>query len=160
MHDGFDITSSGDREIAMTRLFTAPRGLVFATHTEPELLKHWLSGPPGWTMPVCEVDLRVGGSYRFEWAGADGMRMGMGGVYREIAAPERIVQTQRFDQDWTGGEVVGTLELMEHEGKTRLLNTLLYASPEVRDALLKSGMARGVAASYDRLAELLASLRQ
>jgi len=152
------LTTRGDREIVMTRVFDAPRALVFEALTKPELVKQWLLGPPGWSMPVCEIDLRVGGAYRYVWRHADGNEMGMGGVYREIAAPERLVATERFDEAWYPGEAVGTLIFSERGGKTTITQTVLYQSQEARDAVLKSGMERGVAASYDRLAELLTSL--
>jgi uncharacterized protein YndB with AHSA1/START domain len=109
-------------------------------------------------MPVCEIDLRVGGKYRYVWRkDGDGTEMGMGGVYRDIRAPERIVNTERFDQAWYPGEGLGTLVLVEQGGRTTLTHTMLYESREARDAVIKSGMEQGVAASYDRLAELLAS---
>src|SRR5713226_1396613 len=152
------LTTRGDREIVMTRVFDAPRRLVFDALTKPELVKQWLLGPPGWSMPVCEIDLRVGGAYRYVWRrDSDGTKMGMGGVYREIAAPERLVATERFDEAWYPGEAVGTLVLSEQGGKTTITQTVLYQSREARDVVLKSGMEQGVAASYDRLAQLLAS---
>jgi uncharacterized protein YndB with AHSA1/START domain len=151
------VTTPSDREIAMTRVFNAPRRLVFDAWTKPELVKQWLLGPPGWTMPVCEIDLRVGGRYRFVWRGPDGAEMGMGGVHKEIVVPERIVNTQLFDQDWTGGETIGTLLLVEHDGKTTVTNSVLYSSKEARDNALKSGMADGVEMGYVRLDKLLAS---
>jgi uncharacterized protein YndB with AHSA1/START domain len=152
------VTTPTDREIVMTRVFDAPRNLVFDAHTKPELLKRWLHGPDGWLLTVCEIDLKVGGKYRYVWHHADGREMGMGGVYREIVSPERLVSTELFDEDWTGGEVLGTLTLMEHSGRTTLTQTLLYPSKEIRDNVLKSGMERGVAASYDRLDGMLASI--
>jgi uncharacterized protein YndB with AHSA1/START domain len=152
------LTTSGDREIVMTRVFDAPRSLVFDALTKPELLKRWFFGPPGWSLVVCEVDLKVGGAYRYVWRGPDGTEMGMGGVHREVVPPERIVCTQLFDEDWTGGEALGTLVLTEQDGKTTLTNTVRYASREARDAVLKTPMESGVAAGYDRLAELLASM--
>jgi uncharacterized protein YndB with AHSA1/START domain len=152
------LTTSGDREIVMTRDFAAPRRLVFDAFTKPELVKQWLLGPPGWSMPVCEIDLKVGGKYRYVWRqDSDGSEMGMGGVYREIVPQERIVCTEAFDQAWYAGEALGTLVFSEQGGKTTITQTVLYQSREARDAVLKSGMERGVAASYDRLAELLAS---
>jgi uncharacterized protein YndB with AHSA1/START domain len=153
------VTTPSDREIAMTRVFDAPRRLVFDAHTKPELVKRWLLGPPGWTMPVCEIDLRVGGSYRYVWHGQNGSEMGMRGIYREIVPAERIVCTESFDDPWYEGEAVGTTVFVERDGKTTLTTTVLYASKEVRDAVLKSPMEQGVAASYDRLADLLASGR-
>jgi uncharacterized protein YndB with AHSA1/START domain len=152
------ITTPSDLEIAMTRVFDAPRRLVFDAWTRPELVRRWLLGPPGWTMPVCEIDLQVGGRYRYVWRNAGGTEMGMGGVYREIVAPERIVATERFDQSWYPGEAVGTVVLVEREGRTTLTQTIRYESREARDAVLRSPMEEGVAASYDRLAELVASL--
>jgi len=150
------ITTPSEREIAMSRVFDAPRNLVFEAFTKPELIKRWLLGPDGWSMLVCEVDLKVGGKYRYVWRrDSDGTEMGMGGVYREIAAPERIVATEKFDQAWYPGEAVGTLQLEEQSGRTRLTQTVLYESREARDAVLKSGMESGVARSYDRLAEQL-----
>jgi len=151
------VTTPTDREIAMTRIFEAPRRLVFDALTKPELVKQWLLGPPGWTMPVCEIDLRVGGAYRYLWRrDSDGTEMGMGGVYREIVAPERVVATEKFDEAWYPGEALGTTVLVEQGRKTTLTQTILYQSREARDAVLKSGMEKGVAASYDKLAEMLA----
>ncbi|MBV9495229.1 MAG: SRPBCC family protein [Acidobacteria bacterium] len=152
----FVVTATGDREIVMTRSFAAPRELVFEAFTKPELLKRWLLGPPGWTMPVCEVDLRVGGRYRYVWE-KDGEEMGMGGVFREIVAPERIVNTEQFDNPWYEGEATGTVTFVEENGRTTVSQRLTYASKDVRDKILESGMERGVEASYDRLAQLLAS---
>jgi uncharacterized protein YndB with AHSA1/START domain len=154
-----EITTPTEREIAMTRVFDAPRHLVFDAWTKPELLKRWLLGPPGWSMVVCDIDLKVDGSYRYVWRHErDGKDMGMGGVYREIAPPERLVATERFDDPWYPGEAVGTMTFVEEGGRTTITQTLLYESREARDAVLKSGMERGVEASYDRLAEYLASV--
>jgi len=158
-HPGtLQITTPGDREIVMTRAFDAPRAMVFDAFTKPELLKRWLLGPPGWSMPVCEVDLRVGGAYRYVWRNdGDGTTMGMGGVYREVVVPTRLVSTERFDEAWYPGEAVGTLVFTEQGTKTMVSQTMVYQSREARDAIIKSGMAKGVTASYDRLAGLLAS---
>ena len=107
-------------------------------------------------MPVCEIDLRVGGKYRYVWRrDKDGTEMGMGGVYREIVAPERVVATEKFDQSWYPGEALGSFVLIEQAGKTTLTQTILYESREARDGVLKSGMEKGVVASYGRLAKLL-----
>ncbi len=151
------LTTRGDREIVMTRVFDAPRSLVFEAFTKPELVKQWLLGPEGWSMPVCEIDLRVGGKYRYVWRHVKGHEMGMGGVFREIVPPERIVSTEKFDEAWYPGEAVGTVVLTEEGGKTTLTQTVQYQSREAREAVLKSPMESGVAAGYDRLAELLAS---
>ncbi len=151
------VTTPTEREIAMTRVFDAPRSLVFDAWTKPELLKRWLGVRNGWSLAVCEVDLRVGGAYRFVWRGPDGAEMGMGGVYREIVPPERLVSTEKFDDPWYAGEALDTIVLVEQDGKTTATTTVLYESQEIRDAVLESGMARGVAESYDMLAELLES---
>jgi uncharacterized protein YndB with AHSA1/START domain len=149
------LTTPTDREIVMTRAFDAPRQLVFEAFTKPELLKRWLLGPPGWEMVVCEVALKVGDRYRYEWRNADGKQFGMGGVCREFSPPERMVSTECMDG--YPSESLVTTVLVEQNGVTTLTTTARYESREVRDAVLKSGMERGVAASYDRLAELLAS---
>jgi uncharacterized protein YndB with AHSA1/START domain len=152
-----NLSKSAEREIVMTRAFDAPRHLVFDALTKPELIKRWLLGPPGWSMPVCEVDLKVGGRYRYVWRyNGDGRNMGMGGVFREIVAPKRLVQTEKFDESWYPGEALATAVLVEQKGRTTLTTRVLYESREARDGVLKSGMERGVAASYDRLEELLA----
>jgi uncharacterized protein YndB with AHSA1/START domain len=150
------VTTPSDREIAMTREFNAPRRLVFDAWTKPELVKRWLLGPDGWSMPVCEIDLRVGGKYRYVWRrdGSD-EEMGMGGVYREIDAPGRLVATEKFDQPWYPGESLNTFTLTEQDGKTTLVVTMLVDSRETRDGILKSGMEQGVERSYERLEEML-----
>ena len=154
------VTTPSDREVLITRVFDAPRRLVFDAHTKPELVRRWLLGPPGWTMPVCEIDLRVGGKFRYVWRHPDKSEMAMSGVYREIVAPERLVSTEVFDKDWTGGETIGTIAFTEHGGKTTLKQTVLYASKEARDGALKTGMTQGMEAGYAKLDELLASAAQ
>jgi len=157
MANTMKLVTSGDRSIIITRTFDAPRQLVWDAYTKPELLKRWLSGMPGWTLAVCEMDLRVGGKYRWEWHGPAGEKMGMGGVHREVVAPERLVNTQLFDEDWTGGEAVGTLVLTEENGRTTLTNTVQYATPEARAGALKTPMEQGMAMTYDRLERVLAA---
>lgn len=155
------VTTPSDREIAMTRVFDAPRTLVYDAHTRPELVRQWLLGPPGWTMPVCDMDVRVGGTYRWVWRrDTDGSTMGMGGVYREVVAPERVVATEKFDDAWYPGEGLNTLVLVEHGGRTTLTQTMRYESREARDAVLKTGMQEGVTAGYARLDALLAAATQ
>ena len=151
------ITAPSDREIAMTRVFDAPRSMVFDAWTKPELLTLWLGVRGGWTFAICQVDLRVGGSYRFVWRGPGGVEMGMGGVYREIVRPGRLVATEKFDESWYEGEALDTTTFIEQDGKTTATTTVRYASREVRDGVLKSPMERGVAESYDKLDEVLAS---
>ena len=152
------IKTPSDREIAMTRVFDAPRRLVYDAYTKPELLKRWLGVHNGWTLAVCEIDLKVGGTYRYVWRHPDGMEMGMRGVYRELIPSERVVATEKFDQPWYEGEAVGTVTFDEQDGKTTLTMTILYASKDVRDAVLQSPMEQGVAAGFNKLAELLPTL--
>src|SRR5258708_32302913 len=147
-----------DREIVVTRVFDAPRNLVFDAFTRPELLKRWLFGPGGWSLAICEVDLRVGGAYRYVWHGPNGVEMGMGGVHREIVPPERIVATQLFDEDWTGGEAIGTLVLTERDGRTTLTNTIRYSSQAVRAAVLKNPLYKRISAADCKLEAKLPSL--
>lgn len=153
------ITTPTDREIVITRSFDAPRTLVWNAMTKPEYIRQWLFGPPGWEMTVCEDDQRVGGKFRWQWRGPNGEEMSMGGVNREIVAPERVVRTERFEFgcDAQMGEQVGTLVLTEKNGKTTLTLTILYPSKEARDGALASGMEHGMSAGYDRLEELLKS---
>ncbi len=151
------ITTPSDRELAMIRSFDAPRSLVFDAWTKPELLKQWLGVRGGWTFAVCEVDLRVGGKYRYVWRGPTGTEMGMGGVFREVVKPERIVATEKFDQSWYEGDAVDTTTFVEWGGRTTVTTTVLYASKAVRDAVLKSPMEKGVAEGYDKLDEVLKS---
>jgi uncharacterized protein YndB with AHSA1/START domain len=152
------VTMPTDREIVMTRVFDAPRHLVFEAYTRPELLKRWLGVHSGWSLAVCEIDLRVGGGYRYLWRGPNGAEMGMRGVYREVVPPERIVATEKFDQSWYPGEAVGTVTMVEQGGRTTLTLTVRYESREARDAVLKTPMEQGVAAGFDKLAELLPTL--
>ena len=149
------VTTPTDREIVMTRVFDAPRRLVFDAFTKPELLRRWF-GPRGWSLVVCEVDLKVGGTFRFVLRGPDGTDMGMRGVYREIVPPERSVHLESFD-DYPGESLVAAV-LVEQGDKTTLTVTVLYPSQEVRDIVIKSGMEHGAAESYDKLAELLVSV--
>jgi uncharacterized protein YndB with AHSA1/START domain len=153
-----EISTPSDTEIVITRGFAAPRQLVWDGHTKPELVKQWLTGPPGWSMPVCEIDLKVGGKYRYEWAHESGNKMGMGGVFRAVDAPALLSNTQKFDEDWTGGEVIGSLEFSEQDGGTLLRNHLVYSSKEARDGALGSGMTQGMEMGYASLDALLASL--
>jgi uncharacterized protein YndB with AHSA1/START domain len=148
------VTTPTDREIVLTRAFDAPRRLVFDALTKPELLKRWF-GARGWNLVVCEVDLRVGGGWRFVSRGPGGTEMGHGGVYRQILPPDRLVYTELFDDQSYPGESLVTHVLVEHDGRTTLTSTVLYASRKGRDTVLSYPMERGVAEAYDRLAELL-----
>ena len=149
-------TTPSDREIAMTRVFDAPRRLVWEAWTNPEHVPHWMLGPEGWTMPVCEIDLRPGGAWRFVWRREDGSEMAMTGVYQEIVAPERLVNTEAWGGDWP--ETLNTLILTEENGKTRMESRMLYPSKEARDAALQTGMKEGADQSFDRLEDYLRKL--
>jgi len=152
------LTTPSDREIEVTRVFDAPRKLVYDAWTKPELLKRWLYGPDGWSLAVCDIDLRVGGRYRYVWHHTNGNEMGMGGVYKDIVPPERIVTTQLFDQDWHGGEAVGTLVLTEKDGKTITVNTVLYPSKQGRDMALSTPMAEGMEMGHVRMDAMFAAM--
>lgn len=152
-----NVTTPTGTEIVLTRVFDAPRHLVFDALTRPELLKRWF-GARGWNLVVCEVDLRVGGTWRFVSRGPDGTDMGHGGVYREIVAPARLVYTESYDDQWYPGESLVSTDLDEQHGTTTLTSTLRYPSQEVRDVALSFPMARGVGEGYDRLAEVLTEL--
>jgi uncharacterized protein YndB with AHSA1/START domain len=159
-HSGLlEVKTVGDREIHMRREFQAPRALVFEAMTNPELLKRWLFGPPGWEMSLCEVDLRAGGKFRYEWRHSDGQFMAMGGLFVEVAPPERIVQIEKFDVAWYPGEMTATMELHEVEGRTVLTMRLVYDLPEGRAAALKTPMADGMSMGYDRLEAMLKEIR-
>lgn len=154
-----EITTPSARELRWSRVFAAPRARVFAAISTPALVRRWLLGPPGWEMPVCEIDLRPGGAYRYVWRREqDGKEMGMGGIYREIVVPERIVASERFDEAWYPGEALATMELRERDLETTLIQTLQYESEAARDAVLRTGFEAGVAESFERLASTIAEL--
>jgi uncharacterized protein YndB with AHSA1/START domain len=150
------VTTPTDTEIVLTRTFDAPRHVVFAALTRPELLKRWY-GARGWNLVECEVDLRAGGAWRFVSRGPDGAVMGQGGVYREVVPPERLVYTERFDNQSYPGESVITTRFLEQDGRTTLSSTVSYPSPEARDIVLRYPMVRGATEGFDRLAALLAA---
>jgi uncharacterized protein YndB with AHSA1/START domain len=153
------VETRGDREIVMTRVFDAPRELVFRALTTPELLKRWF-GPHGWTLAECEIDLRVGGAWRFFSKGPNGRTMGMRGVYRVIAPPERLEYTESFDEWPQQGSALITITLAERNGRTTLTGVSLAPSREVRDAVIATGMEHGAAETYDRLADMLHALEE
>lgn len=150
------ITTPGDREIVVTRCFEAPRDLVFLCYSKPELLRRWY-GLPDWTMTVCEIDFRVGGKWRFVTRSPAGFEMGSSGTYTEIEAPARIVNTEVYDQDWTGGEAIVTLTLSEKDGRTTVTTAVLYATPQARAGAAASPMATGMEIGFRSLDELLAA---
>jgi uncharacterized protein YndB with AHSA1/START domain len=156
----FTVTTPSDREIRMTRLFDAPRALVFEAMTKPEHIRHWWGNlGEGYSVPVCEVDLRPGGKWRFVNRTPIGQSAVFYGEYREIAPPERVVFTEFFEP-YPDAESVVTAVLTEEAGKTRLTATVAYPSREVRDMVKATGMERGAALSYDRLEEVARGLQR
>ncbi|MBC7927971.1 MAG: SRPBCC family protein [Bryobacteraceae bacterium] len=151
----FSVSTPSDCEVRVTRDFHAPRRMVFDAFTKPDLVRRWLLGPSGWTMPVCEIDLQIGGTYRYVWRKPGVPDMGMGGTFREIVSPERLVATESFDESWYSGDALDTSTFVEHGEITTVTITILYESREARDTASKSGMERGMAASYDRLEQHL-----
>jgi uncharacterized protein YndB with AHSA1/START domain len=142
-----------DREIRFTRVFDAPLALVYACYTEPEHLRNWMTGPEGWTMIVCDVARRPGDKWYYAWRNADGAEMGFGGVSKEITPLERLVATSSWGPEWP--ESLETVEFQEQEGRTIVTTTILYASKEVRNAALETGMKEGMDVSFSRLDEYL-----
>ena len=157
--DTFQVTTPSDQEIRMTRLFDAPRQLVFEVMTRPEHVKQWWGRlGEGYSVPVCEIDFRVGGKWRFVNQHPKGQAE-FYGEYREIAPPGRVVFTEIFAQFPDSVSVV-TAELSDEGGKTRFTATVRYPSLFVRDMVMASGMARGAGISYDRLEDLVAELQR
>lgn len=150
-------TMPTEREIVAQRVFDAPPRLVFDAWTSCEHVPHWMLGPDEWTMPVCEIDLRVGGRWRFVWRKGDGeTEMEMDGEYREVARPERLVSTERWGGDWP--EALNVMVLTEEDGRTTMTLTMRYESEEVRDRAMGTGMTDGMDRSFERLDELFAGL--
>jgi uncharacterized protein YndB with AHSA1/START domain len=149
-------TLPSELEIVMTRVFDAPRRLVFEAHSKPEHIKQWW-GPRGFVVTSCEMDFRPGGAWRIIHRGPDGQDYAFRGEFREIAPPERIVQT--FEFEGAPGHIsVETLTMVEHAGRTTLTSRSVFDSVEARDAMLNSGMEGGAAEALDRLEEYLPAL--
>jgi uncharacterized protein YndB with AHSA1/START domain len=155
----FEVTTPSEEEIRMTRLFDAPRQLVFEVMSKPEHVERWWGRlGEGYSVPVCEIDLRVGGKWRFVNRHPKG-EAAFHGEYREIDPPSRIVFTEIFEAFPDAVSVV-TSVLTEEGSKTRLTATVRYPSAMVRDMVIASGMARGAGISYDRLEDLVAELQR
>jgi uncharacterized protein YndB with AHSA1/START domain len=156
------VTLPNDLDVVVVRAFNAPRTLVFDAWTKPALLQRWMLGPPGWTMPVCEMDVRPGGKFKWRWRSEEnGAEFGFTGEFREVVRPSRIVHIERYEPGDVGGEMgeaLVTSELAEKNGVTTMTMTIRYESKEVRDAALKTGMTDGMELSYQNLDELLAGM--
>ena len=155
MPEPLTITTPGDRQIVITRSFEAPRELVFLCYSKPELLRRWY-GMPDWTTHVCEIDFRVGGKWRLGQRSPDGYELVSQGLYTAIVAPERIEQTETYDDNWTGGETLNSVVFTESGGVTTAVTTITYATPEMRTAAAASPMATGMEIGFTRLDTLLA----
>ena len=149
-----EFATPSDMEIVITRLVEAPREQVFDAWTKPEHVTRWMLGPDGYSMPVCEIDLRPGGAWHFVWRGPGGHELSMDGEYRDVARPERLVATESWGGDWP--ETVNTLVLTEEAGRTTVTQTTLFPSLEARDAALETGIKTGMTLSFNRLAAYLA----
>jgi uncharacterized protein YndB with AHSA1/START domain len=148
--------ADGDRRIVVRRVLDAPRDEVFDAYTEPEHVQHWLGVFGGWSMTTCEIERRVGGAVRYVWTGPDGQKMGYRATCTELAAPERFAYTARFDEPWFEGEERGTVTFEEKGNQTVVTVWLRYASTQIRDDVLASPMAQGMAMSFDGLEAYLA----
>lgn len=155
-----EVVLPSDREVRVTRTFNAPRQLVWDAHTRPELVRKW-QGYDGWEMPVCDMDVRVGGKYRWRWRSlADGNQFGFFGTFMEVDGPSKLVHEQYYDPgdgDFAmpaGDPCIVSVELDERNGVTTLACNLTFASREARDAALSTGMADGMEHSYTRLDDM------
>lgn len=149
-----EFSTPTDNEIRITRFFAAPKGLLWAMHTDPRHIPNWMTGPAGWTMPVCEVDVRPGGRWHYVWRKTKGEEMGMEGSFVEVVPPSRLVTTERWGPEWP--ETLNILELTEARGGTLLTLTVRYPSKSDRDAAMRTGMMDGVNDSYARLDAMVA----
>lgn len=154
----FTLTTPSDRELVLTREFDAPARLVFEAWTTPAHVLRWWACPT-LEMPVCEIDLRVGGTYRFVTRSSDGQEYPICGEYREIVAPERLVYTQFFDREpYASHKTIITVTFVEQHGKTLLTSASLYPSAAARDGHLATGMASGLSEAMDRIASIVRTL--
>jgi uncharacterized protein YndB with AHSA1/START domain len=157
-----EVSLPSDSEVKVVRQFKAPRALVYKAYTTPELMQRWLLGYPGWSMPVCEMDVRVGGKFRWRWRSDDGKEFGFFGEFREVSPPARIAHTEHYDPGDIGGSMgegaLITVELTEKDGVTTVTTVMDFGTKEARDAAMSTGMTDGMEASYRVLDGLLAEL--
>jgi uncharacterized protein YndB with AHSA1/START domain len=146
-----------DRDIVITRVVDAPRRIVFDAFTNPKHVPNWLVGPDSWTMPVCEIDLRPGGGWRYVYRKASGKEMTLNGSYREVSPPERLVSTESWGPEWP--ETVNTMVLAESGGQTTITITVSYPSKEARDAALATGGVSGMDQGFAKLDLLLRTMQ-
>ncbi len=142
-----------DLEVVVTRFVEAPAEHVFDAWTVPGQVTRWMLGPPGYTMPVCEIDLRPGGAWHFVWRGPGGRTLEMDGEYRELVRPERIVSIERWGAPWP--ETLNVFEFDEDDDGTTITCTVVYPTKRARDAAIETGMKEAMADSFERLAEHL-----
>jgi uncharacterized protein YndB with AHSA1/START domain len=160
------VSLPSDTEVRVTRDFKAPRKLVWQAHTEPKLFQRWIGGYPGWSMPVCEMDVRPGGKYRWRWrSDEDGKEFGFHGDFREVDAPNKMVQADYYDPGDFGGAMpnspaITRTTFTEKNGVTTLVTQIAYDSKEARDAAISTGMTDGMETSYGRLDKLLAEQQE
>ena len=155
--DTFEVSLPSDREIEVRRDFHAPRQLVFDAFTKPEFVRRWLLGPSGWTMPVCEIDARAGGKFRYVWQHPDGRDLKMSGTFVEVSPPERTVHIENFDEDWAGDPTRVTTVFSEEDGGTTVTMTIAFTSKEARDGARATGMTEGMETGFARLDVILAA---
>ena len=159
--DKAQVTLPSDREVKVVRSFRAPRSLVYRAFTEPDLVRRWLLGPPGWSMPVCEMDVRVGGAYRWRWrSDQDSSEFGFSGQFREVQPPSRLVHTEAYEPGTVGGGYPGsdalvTTTFAEDGGVTTMTTVIDFGSKEARDAAVATGMTDGMEQSYQLLDRVL-----
>ena len=156
------VSLPSDREVVVTRSFDAPRSLVWEAYTKPELTRRWLLGPSGWTMPVCEMDVRPGGRFRWRWRSEeDGKEFGFHGEYKEVVKPSKIVNTEAYDPGDIGGSMgdqpaIITTTFVEADGRTTMTSVMDFGSKKSRDEAMATGMTDGMEQSYQLLDNLLA----
>ena len=156
-HVPLTVTPNGETAIIIRRSFSAPPELIYDCWTVPALLRRWLLGPPGWSMPVCTVDARVGGTYRYEWKKDDtGATMGLTGTFTALEKPRHLASSERFDEDWTGGPARVSIVLDAVDGGTEMIQTVTYSSAQAREGALFSGMTEGMEAGFQRLDAIVA----
>ncbi len=159
--DKAQVTLPSDREVKVIRSFRASRALVYRAYTEPELVRRWLLGPPGWTMPICEMNVRVGGRFKWRWRSEEnGSEFGFSGTFREVEPASKIVHTEAYEPGTVGGgypgnDAIVTVTFTEDGGVTTVTTLIDFGSKEARDAAVATGMTEGMEQSYQILDRLL-----